>query len=193
MFPCTSSSSTVRPISLSAPSVPIDLEENVSLTSFDNVGLFIAPNDTLSPLGSNKDVNGFNFSKHCYKKNDLNDDNFCDVTDSSCTKEESCVVGNYACQYNVICNHKKDKVSNVCSNSTSQEILKTLSFLSLNVCGLRNRLKHEEFISYVTQFDIIVLLETKTDHQDRYHLEEAFSELGYYFVLLSGLQNISMY
>ena len=54
-----------------------------------------------------------------------------------------------------------------------------LSFVSLNVCGLRSRLQCKEFVNYVQQFDVAVFLETKTDDQDSSFISDCFSSWGY--------------
>ena len=43
---------------------------------------------------------------------------------------------------------------------------KTLSFLTLNVCGLMNKLLLPEFHSLIAEYDIIGLQESKTDSLD---------------------------
>ena len=43
---------------------------------------------------------------------------------------------------------------------------KTLSFLSLNVCGLRKKLQYPDFVTFVCKYDILCLTETKTDNTD---------------------------
>lgn len=45
-----------------------------------------------------------------------------------------------------------------------------LSFVSLNVCGIKNRLNYTEFCDFITQYDILALTETKTDHSDDIHI-----------------------
>lgn len=43
---------------------------------------------------------------------------------------------------------------------------KTLSFLSLNVCGLRKKLQYPDFVTFVCKYDVLCLTETKTDNTD---------------------------
>lgn len=47
------------------------------------------------------------------------------------------------------------------------------------MCGLPNRVKNQEFVDYVHQFDFLLFVETKTDKQDHQFIEEIFKELGY--------------
>jgi hypothetical protein len=78
-----------------------------------------------------------------------------------------------------------------CSSDNSEaktyasRITDKLSFLSLNVCGLRNRVKYPEFLQYVTQYDVLIFLESKTDELDAQFFEELFDDLDYSFVMLS--------
>ena len=55
----------------------------------------------------------------------------------------------------------------------------SLKFLLLNVCGLRSRLKFAEFIAFVTSFDFIILVETKTDDLDASYFKEFFDEFDF--------------
>ena len=64
-----------------------------------------------------------------------------------------------------------------CSNSKLN--LTDVKFLSLNVCGLRSKLKQTEFLEFISMYDIIVLTETKTDELDLDLLNETFTSLGY--------------
>ena len=66
------------------------------------------------------------------------------------------------------------------SDSDYKEVHRNCSsILSLNVCGLRSRLNCQEFVDYITQFDILLFVETKTDRQDHSYLTETFSKLNY--------------
>ena len=47
-----------------------------------------------------------------------------------------------------------------------QRQLNKLSFLSLNVCGIMQKLNFPEFITLIRTYDIIGLQETKTDDYD---------------------------
>ena len=42
----------------------------------------------------------------------------------------------------------------------------TLSVASLNVCGLKRRVQYPDFISFVNQYDVVCLAETKLDEAD---------------------------
>ena len=46
-----------------------------------------------------------------------------------------------------------------------------LNFMSLNVCGLRNRLEYIEFLDLINAHDIIGFQETKTDYLDNLQIE----------------------
>ena len=54
-----------------------------------------------------------------------------------------------------------------------------VNFLSLNVCGLRSKLKQVEFLDFMKGYDIIMLTETKTDKVDLDFLTETFASQGY--------------
>ncbi|KAL4239214.1 hypothetical protein ACF0H5_000031 [Mactra antiquata] len=63
--------------------------------------------------------------------------------------------------------------SNSCNTISSQDATiddslhsDNLRIGSLNVCGLKRRYKYPEFVSFVNQFDILCLSETKVDQYD---------------------------
>ena len=43
----------------------------------------------------------------------------------------------------------------------------SLSFLALNVCGLKTKLLCPDFLDFVSQFDVIIFTETKLDDTDK--------------------------
>ena len=53
------------------------------------------------------------------------------------------------------------------------------------MCGLRSRLNCPEFVNYITKFDILVFVETKTDKQDHSYLVDKFSDLNYFISIKS--------
>ena len=46
-----------------------------------------------------------------------------------------------------------------------------LSCLSLNVCGVRSKLLYPEFVDYISQYDVICLLESKLADTDEIHID----------------------
>ncbi len=57
-------------------------------------------------------------------------------------------------------NHSYIETDNSCHSNIESHDIKCLS---LNVCGLRKRLDYPEFITFIEQYDLIALQETKTD------------------------------
>ena len=45
-------------------------------------------------------------------------------------------------------------------------IVKPLSFLALNVCGILSKMKHPDFLSLISSHDIIAISESKLDDTD---------------------------
>ena len=48
----------------------------------------------------------------------------------------------------------------------ADNVITKLKFLSINVCGLKSKLKIPEFISLINSYDIIGVQETKLDNAD---------------------------
>lgn len=68
--------------------------------------------------------------------------------------------------------HAKSQFGNTQNkqNNDGKTHINELKILTLNVCGLNSKLKCPEFISFLNQYDIIGLQETKTDDTDT-HIE----------------------
>ena len=49
--------------------------------------------------------------------------------------------------------------------------LKKLNFVSLNVCGLRAKLKFPDFQEFINKYDIVCLTEIKTDQYDEIDID----------------------
>ena len=56
--------------------------------------------------------------------------------------------------------------SEIPSPSDPCNINSTLNVASLNVCGLKRRVQYPDFISFVNQYDVVCLAETKLDETD---------------------------
>ena len=54
-----------------------------------------------------------------------------------------------------------------------------IRFMSLNVCGLCNRMENPNFLDDLAKYDIISLCETKTDDADTAYIQEVFGDLGF--------------
>ena len=63
----------------------------------------------------------------------------------------------------VIENNSIEIADNVGNQSTNKP---SLNLISLNVCGLRNKLYYPEFNELITNYDLVALQETKTDMLD---------------------------
>ena len=54
----------------------------------------------------------------------------------------------------------------------------TISFASLNVCGMKTKLRTEEFVNVCKANDITLLQETKTDSLDEPNIRKRLQEFG---------------
>ena len=64
--------------------------------------------------------------------------------------------------------------------------LSELKLLSLNVCGLRNKLRYPEFVELINSYDLIGVQETKLDDAD-------CLEIPGYTIICHNRQTISRY
>ena len=61
----------------------------------------------------------------------------------------------------------------------TEETARTLTVISLNVCGLKSKLLVPEFCTMLQNYDIAIFCETKCDNLDMPVLENSFSNLGF--------------
>ena len=104
------------------------------------------------------------------------------VADISISKAENVVLANNTEQPHGLNTQNRDLVDlNEVTDfvELSEVTLSNLKILSLNVCGLKSKLKITEFCSTCQQYDVVILCETKLDDLDSDVITVALDNLGF--------------
>ncbi len=64
-------------------------------------------------------------------------------------------------------------------DSDNSVLFSSVKFMSLNVCGVKSKLRNPEFLDMLEKHDVAVLQESKTDDVDLDLLENEFTNIGY--------------